>query len=350
MTTRKLKKIIKSEVAKIKMPDLSEQVTRQIQISKANKYLENKEEIDRQRKKVSFKTAALIPAFSAIIISIMVIVINLIPNGSVTSGQTKRHRAYAMQAITLVNFAENYDDTVNLSSNTNKTGLMKLSKTSYSYEECESIANKINQYLLSAQDLMNSEELSYEIIDSNKENYQYMMSININILGSTETYTLYFNEEPLEDIKDFDLDEVSSKLTGIIIFNNHEYLVEGIKEIEDDEQEIELKMYLSDDLSKFLIVNQEVEYHENEYSYSYYDNGRLIQKFEMSVESKNNHKVVELEIIEDNSVYELEFSYQNKIILVDYEINNYEGKVKVTSSSLYNIYNFSDDIIINIKK
>ena len=38
MTTRKLKKIIKSEVAKIKMPDLSEQVTRQIQISKANKY------------------------------------------------------------------------------------------------------------------------------------------------------------------------------------------------------------------------------------------------------------------------------------------------------------------------
>ena len=66
MTTRKLKKIIKSEVAKIKMPDLSEQVTRQIQISKANRYLENKVEIERQRKKTSFRTAALIPAFSYI--------------------------------------------------------------------------------------------------------------------------------------------------------------------------------------------------------------------------------------------------------------------------------------------
>ncbi len=350
MTTRKLKKLIKSEVEKIKMPDLSEQVTRQILISKANRYLENKEEIDKQRKRASFKTAALIPAFSAIIISIMVIVINLIPNGTVTSETTKRHRAYAMQAITLVNFAENYDETVNLSSQANETGLMRLSKTSYSYEECASIANKINQYLLSAQELMNSEELSYEVIDSNKENYQYMMSINIDIFGSVETYTLYFNEEPLEDIKDFDLDEVSSKLTGIIVFNNHEYLVEGIKEIEDDEQEIELKMFLSEDLSKFLIVNQEVEYHENEYSYSYYDNGKLIQKFEMSVESKNNHKVVELEIIQDNNVYELEFSYQNKIILVDYEINNYEGKVKVTTNSLYYIYNFSEDIKINIKK
>ena len=74
----------------------------------------------------------------------MVIVINLIPNGTVTSETTKRHRAYAMQAITLVNFAENYDETVNLSSKTNETGLMRLSKTSYSYEECASIANKIN--------------------------------------------------------------------------------------------------------------------------------------------------------------------------------------------------------------
>ena len=128
MTTRKLKKLIKSEVEKIKMPDLSEQVTRQILISKANRYLENKEEIDKQRKRASFKTAALIPAFSAIIISIMVIVINLIPNGTVTSETTKRHRAYAMQAITLVNFAENYDETVNLSSKANETGLMRLSK------------------------------------------------------------------------------------------------------------------------------------------------------------------------------------------------------------------------------
>ena len=61
MTTRKLKKLIKSEVEKIKMPDLSEQVTRQILISKANRYLENKEEIDKQRKRASFKTRSLLP-------------------------------------------------------------------------------------------------------------------------------------------------------------------------------------------------------------------------------------------------------------------------------------------------
>lgn len=350
MTTRQLKKLIRAEASSMKMPDLSEQVTRQIQISKARKALENKEELEIKKKKEAFRTAALIPIFSAIIISIMVIVINLIPSGSVVENGTKRHKAYAMQAITLVNFAENYDDTVKLSTTKNTTTLMKLAKASYSYSEYESIASIINQYMLTAQELMNSDNLEYEIVDSNNEKYQYMMSISINVYDSKESYTLYFNEEPLLDLKEYDLDEVSSKLSGIIVCGNNQYIVEGIKEIEDDEQEIELKMYLSDDLSKFLIVNQEVEYHENEYSYVYYDNGKMIKTFEISVETKKNLKVVELEIVENNNIYEIEFSYQNNSISVEYEINDYEGIIKVISNDSEYIYQFSNEIKIIIKK
>ena len=65
---------------------------------------------------------------------------------------------------------------------------------------------------------------------------------------------------------------------------------------------------------------------------------------------KHNDEEIELEIIENNNIYEIEFSYQNNSISVEYEINDYEGIVKVISNPSEYIYQFSNEIKIIIKK
>ena len=347
MTKREVEKLLKKEAQKIVCPDLKDKILANLPIKESNEPLIQEEHLTKRNFRHVFA-----PLFSCLMaVMLIIIVINFIPNGpSGPTSKNNRHKVYAMQAVSLANFGEFYDESVLLSSNNLSSGLIKLSQISKNIDEYERIANKINQYMLTASEMINSDNLIYEVVESDINLYQYKMNIRIDVLSHNEIYTLYFNEEPVDNKDIDDLDEVSTKISGIIKYHNNEFILEGKKEIENDEQEIELKMYLSADLSKYIIVNQEVEHRENEYSYLYYDNNKIVQQFELSVETKQNKKVVELEIAENNKVYEIEFTYKNDQIFVEYEFNNQEGTVEISSSDNEFIYEFSKDIKIIIKK
>ncbi len=265
-------------------------------------------------------------------------------NGSNQTALSKPKQAYAMQAVTLFNFANNFDSQGVRNVRMKKLNRVNQINQTTSYQE---IANEINKYYLTATDLLNQDNIKYDVKESDITEYTYAISINIDLLSYDETYILYYNEEHKNELDhNKKLDEVSTIIKGIIKCDDKEYLVEGIKELEQDESEVELILYLDNDT--YIKVEQEIEKRENEYSYSYYDHNILVEEYEISVEQKGSKKVVELELIKDKIAYEFEFIYFKDYIKCEYEIASDSGEVDIYIDEKGSHYHFNSENIITI--
>lgn len=248
---------------------------------------------------------------------------------------SKSHQTFALQAVTLFNYADS----------TGAISLLGLDNSKY-----QEIAEDINEYYLTAINVLNKEEIEYQELVSDNPSYQRMIIISSKILSQSYQYTLYFTEEIInENDKDKDFDEIDSRINGIIKTNKTEYRVEGFKEIEKDECEIKLIMYITD--TEYFVVKQEIEKKENEYSYEYYKNGKVIEEFDISYETKGLGKtVIELESETINNEVNCEFSFFDDHVKVEYEINNNEGKVEIFEEEEQYRYEFKNGINIFINK
>lgn len=259
-----------------------------------------------------------------------------------------------------------------------------LALMSYS-EITDADIEKINGYLNMFEGLLSDDGvLSTTVTESDLEGYAYKMVVATkSLLGEVETYTMYYNEviisdvtddtsgsgdeiisesssstditsdstdapDPLDEdvkvIREFDRekddeDEVSTKLEGIMIINDVQYEVIGRKEVEQKEDEVEVKTsFISRiDQKNYVKVTQKLEEEDGEtqqkFSYEVVENGIRVSTSEVKVKQENENTKIELKIFENDqySKYEFKQVEENgaKMIMIKVQDNDISLDIKV---------------------
>lgn len=236
---------------------------------------------------------------------------------------SKVKESYGIQVTTLFNFASSYSKQLSLG---------------YSNDDYDKIANELDEYMLLIEEVSQKDKVKYEYTELNGE-YKNKLEVKVNLKDKDVKYTMYYNETALQPDYD-DIDEVSSKIEGYVESDGLRYIVLGEKTVEFDETEVEFKMFLDEDKTKYFVVSQEVERNENSYEYRYCENGKVIETFEVSVESKLAYKEIELEMRGLNEETSLEVKYFNSKVQIEFEMSGYEGTVIATVDNGKYVYDF----------
>ena len=236
---------------------------------------------------------------------------------------SKVKESYGIQVTTLFNFASSYSKQLSLG---------------YSNDDYEKIASELDEYMLLIEEVSEKDKVKYEYTELNGE-YKNKLEVTVNLKDKDVKYTMYYNETALKPDYD-DIDEVSSKIEGYVESDGLRYTVLGEKTVEFDETEVEFKMFLDEDKTKYFVVSQEVERNENSYEYRYCENGKVIETFEVSVESKLAYKEIELEMRGLNEETSLEVKYFNSKVQIEFEMTGYEGTVIATAENGKYVYDF----------
>ena len=144
------------------------------------------------------------------------------------------------------------------------------------------------------------------------KDYNFVMEITFD----DETYKMYYSEYDTKTRKEIDDDEIetSSKLDGVIVADDVQYAVKGIKEVEKEGRETEISIefitYL--DEQNYIIFEQSIEDNEIEYEYKIYKNGQKIQESEFEMEKEINGYTIEFQSTTFNGGTKKETEYKIK--------------------------------------
>ena len=327
MKTKDIKTILKSEADKVEIKDFSSNI-----LARANLVPLDKEEIVvKPRKRISIISKILVPTLSLGLVCVFCVLLFIRFNNNQTTPPiyttvTKAKELIGYEVI----------QGTNLIDNSNSLLKRKLSNSEFE-QECKTI----HKHLVNAEMLMNKEDIDITIEVSDDKNYQYKMLFDYkDVTGDVVKYVYYYNEEALnDDDDDKDIDEVNSKISGIVFIDSKKWIVEGEKEVEKDEYEIELTFRDPENPNSYFSISQETEVNENEYEYKFYNNGNVtvvkqeIEKNEMSLEIKENNqtKKYEFEYKKNGFICKLEDDEEIEIAIQN---DNYTYKYKDYTISL----------------
>ena len=327
MKTKDIKTILKSEADKVEIKDFSSNI-----LARANLVPLDKEEIVvKPRKRISIICKILVPTLSLGLVCVFCVLLFIRFNNNQTTPPiyttvTKAKELIGYEVI----------QGTNLIDNSNSLLKRKLSNSEFE-QECKTI----HKHLVNAEMLMNKEDIDITIEVSDDKNYQYKMLFDYkDVTGDVVKYVYYYNEEALnDDDDDKDIDEVNSKISGIVFIDSKKWIVEGEKEVEKDEYEIELTFRDPENPNSYFSISQETEVNENEYEYKFYNNGNVtvvkqeIEKNEMSLEIKENNqtKKYEFEYKKNGFICKLEDDEEIEIAIQN---DNYTYKYKDYTISL----------------
>lgn len=257
-----------------------------------------------------------------------------IDNNPIKLNVSKTKEVVGVQAASLFGFAEQ-----------NEVSTIKtMSLTDNDYEE---MSDELNQYLFSIEELMNRSNNKYELYELKEGDYKYKMIVTVDSNGLLSNYIMYFNEKTTEIYYE-DIDEVSSEISGYIESGEKKYNFFGTKEVEEDECEVELKLYLDEENNDYIIASQEIEKNESEYSFKYFKDGKIVKEIDVSTEIEGDQHSVEVEVKKGNkhNGYKIKYDDENKIkVEFDYEEQSGEFYIDVYEKEYE--YNFGDDKKIN---
>jgi len=242
---------------------------------------------------------------------------------------------------------------INMLNNVSAAPKMRKSAPQLSTTISEDTKNEIIAKLDLIENVISDELIKTNESVSDKEEYQKMYTISTkDMQGAAYEYTFYYNETDVTEVEtdedDMDEDEKEMHLSGIVISNDVTYQMIGNKEIENDEMEIEFKVLL--DENNYVVIEQEIEAGEEEYSFASYQNGVLVHEYEMEFEIDPNTHKVEVEFEETTAAGERKIKFESiikdnqKIIEVKIEENKQTQKyiVTVTEDEAGNkTYNFA---------
>ena len=201
---------------------------------------------------------------------------------------------YAMSAATSVNYLKNKGvGSAGVKSATRPEMIQQNDVDSL--KRCVSLFDGVISNNGIKQQIANNEEL-----DENLRDYNFVMDITFP--ASSEVLKMYYNEIIIStetEIDDFKEEvEVSTRLEGVVVYDSVQYEVKGRREIEKEDNEIEVSIefvtYL--DNANYIKVEQSVEDDEVEYEYTIYENGQKVQDVELEVEYEKSNIVIEFQI------------------------------------------------------
>lgn len=343
---------IKTDAEKIEVPDLTEQIK-----SKIN--YDNKEVIAYEKPhKNHFKFSFGILSYAILILALVIAIPFIITKspGKVEKPNIVPHakETFVVQATSLFNFASNLKDNNKMYYLSSFILLDNEDEVKPDEEENDPIvdyyklSDELLKYMDTIEEFYNKDDNKYELVKLTEGDYQYKINVEIKLGQLNNVYTMYFNETKLNEEDDDDIDEVSSSIEGYIECGSERYNIKGKKEVEKDECEVEVTLYLNNDNSNYIVVKQEIENRENEYSYDFYENNNLIRELEIELEAKNSTNTIELSEEDhiNNISKEFEFNYFDDMIKVNFEDNEIEYEVEIKMIENYYEFNFGNDIVI----
>lgn len=166
--------------------------------------------------------------------------------------------------------------------------------------------------------------------DGEFKDYPFVMTVTVGNTGITAK--MYYKE--VNTVTETEIDdgeeetEVSTTLSGVMVFRDQKFEVTGKKEIETEgnekETSIEFTTYSNTNPRNFVKIKQSVEVEngaqEVEYEYEIYENGEKAREFKLEVEDENGKTEVSFKMEIENVPEETEY----KIIKGDVD-----GKFKI---------------------
>jgi len=184
--------------------------------------------------------------------------------------------------------------------------------------------DEINDYLAVAESFVSSNPISIAEAVSDREEYETMMIITITYIDGTEsTYTMYYNEilvaedtDETEVIVEDDGIELSdeaavieSKIDGVMVIGDIEYLVRGEKVI--DGENFKISFVAKKDHDNYVRVRQEIENGEEKFVYKVVVDGVVVSESELKFERDGEQMRLRMRI-RDGEEYR-EFSFKKDV-------------------------------------
>ena len=218
---------------------------------------------------------------------------------------------------------------INMLDGENVNNLKNLRKSQENSSLNQEVADKVLSQIEVIEDALSYNPLDVNVMDSDREEYDKKLEATLtDINGKNEKYILYYNYSLSHEEKDEGEVEKTYSLKGLAYVSNVEYQINGVFEEEIEglkkEQETEIKVSLDD--KNYVLISQEIEDSETEYSFSLFKNGVMEEEYEIEIEDRRNHIAISIQEERNNEEFEIEFykskTTSNNVIGVKVEINN----------------------------
>ena len=174
--------------------------------------------------------------------------------------------------------------------------------------------------------------------DGEFKDYPFVMTVTIGNTGITAK--MYYKE--VNTVTETEIDdgeeetEVSTTLSGVMVFGDQKFDVTGKKEIETEgnekETSIEFTTKSRENPLNYVKIKQSVEVEngaqEVEYEYKIYENGEKVREFKLEIEDENGKTEVSFKMEIENAPEETEYKIIKGDVDGKFKIKYEKGKVK----------------------
>lgn len=174
--------------------------------------------------------------------------------------------------------------------------------------------------------------------DGEFKDYPFVMTVTVGNTGITAK--MYYKE--VNTVTETEIDdgeeetEVSTTLSGVMVFDGKEYVVSGKKEIETEgnekETSIEFTTKSKANPLNYVKIKQSVEVEngaqEVEYEYEIYENGEKAREFKLEIEDENGKTEVSFKMEIENVPEETEYKIIKGDVDGKFKIKYEKGKEK----------------------
>lgn len=177
-----------------------------------------------------------------------------------------------------------------------------------------------------------------EDVEGLYKDYPFVMTVTVGNTGITAK--MYYKE--VNTVTETEIDdgeeetEVSTTLSGVMVFGDQKFEVTGKKEIETEgnekETSIEFTTYSNTNPLNYVKIKQSVEVEngaqEVEYEYEIYENGEKVREFKLEVEDENGKTEVSFKMEIENVPEETEYKIIKGDVDGKFKIKYEKGKEK----------------------
>ncbi len=177
-----------------------------------------------------------------------------------------------------------------------------------------------------------------EDVEGLYKDYPFVMTVTVGNTGITAK--MYYKE--VNTVTETEIDdgeeetEVSTTLSGVMVFDGKEFEVSGKKEIETEgnekETSIEFTTKSKTNRDNYVKIKQSVEVEngaqEVEYEYEIYENGEKVREFKLEIEDENGKTEVTFKMEIENAPEETEYKIIKGDVDGKFKIKYEKGKEK----------------------
>lgn len=174
--------------------------------------------------------------------------------------------------------------------------------------------------------------------DGEFKDYPFVMTVTVGNTGITAK--MYYKE--VNTVTETEIDdgeeetEVSTTLSGVMVFGDQKFDVTGKKEIKTEgnekETSIEFTTYSNTNPRNYVKIKQSVEVEngaqEVEYEYEIYENGEKVREFKLEIEDENGKTEVSFKMEIENAPEETEYKIIKGDVDGKFKIKYEKGKEK----------------------